>query len=721
MAEDQERRPSLESVEYLNDDEINEFLDDIDHNGDGFIDYGELKQKLEEAHDELSTQSNIHHSKRDYDAYDSHAFLQSIMGPDERRIPRHHFAERIRRWKIPSLQQVKRKESQETKYFQRLPSWRRMRAYWAVHGPEVVFLSLVVSSQIAFGVWQLVKYETSPYVKGFGWGFTIAKACSGALYPTFFFLILSTSRYFSTLLRRLYYISRFLNFDLSRNFHIRISCVALLLATLHGLSHLSGTFIHSSNPANWKAIAEIIGPGERHYIDYIRSVPGITGIIGLGLFLLVSVLSVPQIRRWNFNVFQLGHTLIYPIIGLMMAHGTSALFQQPLFGYFLAFPTLLVLGERLSRLISGFNPMGATLEVLNAETVEITVVIPKRRPWDYTAGQYIFLQVPAISFLQWHPFTISFCRGKTMKLHIKTDGDWTSKLRKLGCESGVANIQVAINGPFGAPAQRFYDFKHSVIIGAGIGITPFSAILADLQYKNDLDHGGPLKPDGYRSESNALMVSKKEQTETQSDAQILRAPSASDAMAPSLLSNSFPDDFRRTDFHWIVREKHYLLWLSDLLNRVSISQKWHREQHDRQSNLDIRINTHVTAKRHNLATYVYSRLLEMHRTNEHPASPLTGLLNPTSLGRPDFDSILDEHYKEVLKFCASERRKTKKRTEGKSSSKPSISSGTHKVGVFYCGATAVGEILADKCSELTIRGREDGNKIEYYFMMEVFG
>ena len=44
-----------------------------------------------------------------------------------------------------------------------------------------------------------------------------------------------------------------------------------------------------------------------------------------------------------------------------------------------------------------------------------------------------------------------------------------------------------------------------------------------------------------------------------------------------------------------------------------------------------------------------------------------------------------------------------------------------RVGVFYCGTPAVGEILADRCRALTARGHADGTGIEYHFMTEVFG
>ncbi|KAG5765407.1 hypothetical protein H9Q72_006538 [Fusarium xylarioides] len=589
--------------------------------------------------------------------------------------------------------------------------------------------------QCAFGIWQLVKYQTTPgYREAFGWGVVMAKTCAGALYPTFFFLILSMSRYFSTWLRRSYHISRFFNWDLLQEFHIRISCVAILLATLHAIGHLTGSFVHGSDPKNEDAVAEALGPDmvPRPYIDYVRSLPGFTGITALGLFYILSLLSIPQVRKWNYEIFQLGHLLMFPIIGLMMAHGTAALLQWPMFGYFLAFPTLLVLVERAVRICLGFHRIKATMKVLDKETVEITAVIPSERLWKYKAGQYIFLQVPKISFFQWHPFTVSFCRGNKMMLHIKTDGNWTAKLRELGGESGESEIEVGINGPFGAPAQRFYDFNHSIIIGAGIGVTPFSGILADLQYNDDLDHGGPNhEVDHPRHDSDVTAISPVRNasasitsTDAENSDNVPESPTRQGSVGPDLINKekqpqtdraaTFADDYRRVDFHWMVRERNYLLWLSDLLNDVSMSQDWHRE-HEVHPHLDIRINTHVTAKRKKLTTHVYRWLLEMHRTDEHPASPLTGLLNPTRFGRPDFDQILDEHYDEMLKFRASKRKNRRDKEDENYQEDEEL-----KVGVFYCGAPVVGEILADKCRELTLRGWQDGSKLEYHFMIEVF-
>ncbi|KAK5659343.1 hypothetical protein OQA88_1436 [Cercophora sp. LCS_1] len=687
-----------EDVQYLTEDEIKAFLDDLDHNGDGLIDYSEVERKLDSVHEELAPRPLPHNLNHDSRAdLDRHAFLRKLVDSDKSRIPRAEFAERVRNWKIPSMKQDKETSIDQRDYLRKLGFFRRIRSYWAVHGPEIAFIALVVSIQLAFGIWQLTKYLTGEYyTRAFGWGVVLAKTCAGALYPTFFFLVLSMSRYFSTFLRRSYYISRFINWDMSQAFHITISCVALTLATLHAIGHLGGSFVWGSRKENEDIVAILLGPDAvpRPYIAYVRSLPGFTGITALGLFYVLSLLSLPQVRKANYELFQCGHLLMYPIIGLLMAHGTAGLLQWPMFGYWLAFPTLLVLTERVIRILLGFRPhrVQATIRVLDKETVLIKGTIPSQRIWQYHAGQYVFLQVPKISLFQWHPFTVSTCVGNEFQLHIKTDGNWTSKLQELGGKEpgSESKIEIGINGPFGAPAQRFYDFNQSIVVGAGIGVTPFSGILVDLQEKDDRDHPGPGP--------------SAEKTDETKHRDTLLSGGSGDHH-PS----TYAPDYRRVDFHWTVRERNSLLWLSDLLNRVSQSQQWHAE-HDEQAHLDIRIHTHVTQKRDKITTHVYRWLLEMHRTPEQPMSPLTGLLNPTHFGRPDFVKILDHHYEEMKFYKAAQVERDPEQMDEEL-----------KIGVFFCGTPVVGEILADRCRLLSARGREDGSKIEYHFMMEVFG
>lgn len=675
----------MAAQQHLTEKEIKEFVDDLDHDNNGSIDYWELEKKLEQVQNELAPKAqphNLHHDSREGAEHD---FLRTLASGRDK-IPRAEFENFVREWEIPSLEQDRKEAKEEDEYFKSISIWRRLRAYWAVKGPSIVFMGLVICIMLALGIWQLVKYLTrEEYRPAFGWGAVFAKTCAGVLYPTFFFLILSMSRWFSTFLRKFYFVSRFINWDLSQSFHIKMSIAALVFATLHALGHLTGSFVFGSMSSRQQNVAVVLGEDAipRRYIDYVRTLPGWSGLTALGSFYLLALLSMPKIRKWSYEVFQLGHLLMFLIIGLLMAHGTKGLLQFPMFGYWLAFPTLLVVAERVTRFLLGFFPLMADLEILDDETVAITCNIPKFRFWPYKAGQYVFVQVPQLSFFQWHPFTISTCTGNTMQVHIKSDGDWTNALRELGSKGSRTTIKVGIDGPHGAPAQRFYDFEYSMVFGAGIGVTPFSGVLTDLQ-NHELERSSSQDPND-SSDNNA---------------------SAKETPDPSPYK-----DHRRIDFHWMVRDRNNLLWFSDLLNEVT------RAQVQDSSHLDIRIQTYVTQKRKQISEHVFRWLLELHRTDDHPKSPLTGLLNPTHFGRPELGQILEEHYQDMCKELVgrAEYGTNEKQWDGKGDADEI------KVGVFFCGPPVIGQQLADRCSSLTARGRNEGKKIEYHFMMEVFG
>ncbi|KEQ66030.1 uncharacterized protein M437DRAFT_41755 [Aureobasidium melanogenum CBS 110374] len=668
------------NIKYLTDEEVDIFLRELDTDNDGVIEYDEVEAKLDQVFKELApepAEHNLHHEDR---SEKRHQFLRSFMGTHKDHVSITEFKGVVESWHIPSMEQEKKEEDEQADFVKKMSYARRLRAYWEVHGPEYGFLALVISMQTAFGVWQLIKYlTTAPYRETFGWGVVLAKTSAGVLYPTMFFLVLSMCRWLSTALRRFYWISRFVNWDLSQAFHIKMSIVALVFASLHAIGHLTGSMLFASRPAQQDEVAAFLGPDAvpRPYVAWIRSLPGWTGLVIFGLFWVIGATSLPWVRRRSHEVFQLGHLLMFPVFAFLMVHGTVGYLQWPMMGYFLAFPVLLVLVERIVRTCNGFSPLAAYLEILDKETVCITVMMPGSRNFDYRAGQYVLLQVPALSRWQWHPFTISTCIGNELQLHIKTDGNWTGNLRKLGTSSAAVKIKIGIDGPYGAPAQRFYDFEQTIIVGAGIGVTPFSGILTDLQAKEE-QQMGMKKP----------------------------SPSTTD------LSTYDLSTYKRVDFHWMVRDRNNLLWFSDLLNYISATTA----SCSSPSNIDFRITTHVTQKRKTLSTHIFRWLLEKHRTPEHPESPITGLINATHFGRPDMKTIMNKHYEDMCVLLAAKKdlhRNNKKKLED-------LESGI-RVGVFFCGAPVVGYQLADSCRALTARGREDKTFIEYHFMMEVFG
>jgi len=109
----------------------------------------------------------------------------------------------------------------------------------------------------------------------------------------------------------------------------------------------------------------------------------------------------------------------------------------------------------------------------------------------YRAGQYAFINIPALSALEWHPFTISSAPGENIiSFHIKNMGksSWTSRLSEL-CkivDGGVGGEikpptsslpVVNIDGPYGSPPT--FHTSSVVLVGGGIGITPLISLFKD--------------------------------------------------------------------------------------------------------------------------------------------------------------------------------------------------------------------------------------------------
>ena len=201
--------------------EVLKFTTALDKNNDGFIEYEEVQSMLDEVHEEIAgdpKHHHLHHQSRSDD--DTHRFLRSIMGTTSNHISVADFSQTVERWNVPSLEQDKSEEEESKHYLRSAPLSRRLHAYWSVQGPEIMFIALVVAMQMAFGIWQMVKYIVErQWRRALGWGVVLSKTSAGVrmytllthqqvlipiiVYPTMFFLIISMSRYLSTFLRSL--------------------------------------------------------------------------------------------------------------------------------------------------------------------------------------------------------------------------------------------------------------------------------------------------------------------------------------------------------------------------------------------------------------------------------------------------------------------------------------------------------------------------------------
>jgi hypothetical protein len=56
---------------------------------------------------------------------------------------------------------------------------------------------------------------------------------------------------------------------------------------------------------------------------------------------------------------------------------------------------------------------------------------------------------------------------------------------EAGKPSPDAYPRLLIDGPYGAPAQDFYKFRVVLLIGAGIGLTPFASVMRECHHQMD--------------------------------------------------------------------------------------------------------------------------------------------------------------------------------------------------------------------------------------------
>lgn len=523
----------------LTDKEVSDFFSALDKDNDGFVTYDELEAKLEQVHQELAPEPekyNLNHPDRRREGFDeietaedglrtSYAerdglrdFLFRLLPENQTRMNKEQFFDQVRAWDIPSQSQTssEKEDADADEYERRLPLGRRIRARLSVDMPKIFLLTLVIALQVAFAVLQLVRFATNvPVRSAFGAGVVIAKTASGAIYPTMAFMLLSMSRYLSTFMRQSAFTSRLVNWDVHQNFHVIMSIACLVFATVHTIGHLCGTFVDGSMESQAPKVEDVLGSewSRPTYGKYVATIPGWTGIVCIVVFWIIFLLALPVVRRRSYELFQLSHLLMFPMIALICVHGSTAMLQKPMLGYWIAVPTLIVVLERGHRIYRGLMPMTARMELLDKETVTFTIRHRYAAKWRYSAGQYILFNVPRLSYFQWHPFTVSACNTETISVHIKTDGNWTKRLRSLPTD---VDIKVGVDGPFGAPAQRFYEFDRSVIIGAGIGVTPFSAILTDFQRQLNERKDPWARKRRSRSPSPAIFHRKRRHSQSRS-------------------------------------------------------------------------------------------------------------------------------------------------------------------------------------------------------------
>uniref|UniRef100_A0A673M3W2 Cytochrome b-245 heavy chain-like n=1 Tax=Sinocyclocheilus rhinocerous TaxID=307959 RepID=A0A673M3W2_9TELE len=322
--------------------------------------------------------------------------------------------------------------------------------------------------------------------------------------------------------------------DKNLTFHKLVAYMIALMTAVHTVAHLlNADWYTNSFQGRYGPLASklsMLGDSRElntTYLNPIRSnsttptifvfttIAGLTGVVITLALILIITSSMEVIRRSYFEVFWYTHHLFIIFFAGLVFHGAGRIVRSqqvtnpphnnsfckdqpenwgkipecpvpqfaggfPQTWMWVIGPMIIYLCERLLRFIRYMQPVSYRKIVIRpSKVLELQLVKPG---FKMEVGQYVFLNCPAISQLEWHPFTMTSAPEEDFfSVHIRSVGDWTEKLIKM--KFFYLCLRMAVDGPFGTASEDVFDYEVSMLVGAGIGVTPFASILKSIWYK----------------------------------------------------------------------------------------------------------------------------------------------------------------------------------------------------------------------------------------------
>jgi predicted ferric reductase/Ca2+-binding EF-hand superfamily protein len=318
------------------------------------------------------------------------------------------------------------------------------------------------------------------------------------------------------------------------------------------------------------------GHAESSLILLLATARGLTGFLLLAVFAVMWVFALGFVRRTQrFELFYFSHLLYVAWLALAIAHAPS-------FAFWVGVPLVGLLVEQAQR----FVRRAPAQRIVASEPLRSSVTrleIERPAGFDFSAADYVFLRIPAVSKREWHPFTLSSAPERDhLVVHVRSLGNWTRRLRELVEKQPNAPLTAYVDGPYGTPSARIFAARRAVLIGGGIGVTPFASVLESIV----------LRGNGKSTRASSL---------------------------------------EKAYFFWLNRDQYSFEWFSELLAAL--------ERQDARGLLEFHLC--MTGARAGSTALG----LELARNVLHASGRsdmITGLRTHTHVGHPDWDALLGE-------------------------------------------------------------------------------
>ena len=447
------------------------------------------------------------------------------------------------------------------------------------------------------------KFHTG-YPQLLGYSLSFTRGSAAVLMFNFPIFLLLMCKNTLTHIRRTF-LKRLIPIDSNRTAHIVLGYVTLLFIIIHVVGHAYNFYMISTlspdhlgclMPKTW-----LSGTSQATVTGLIfGTITGITGILLVLCLVTMFIFSTEYSRNHLYRYFWWTHHLYPVVLLLIVLHGTARLLQEPSFHYYLLGPALLFTFDKMMSVSR--NKREIPLLQANILPSEVTNLVFKR-PLDfhYMAGQYVKIALvnSGTGRDEYHPFTLTSAPHENfLSVHIRTCKGWTKVLRNLVISNQKRpenNPNLYVDGPFGEAHQDYSSYEVVILVGGGIGVTPFASILKDLIHK-----------------------------------------------ATSLRSNL--TKVKKVYFLWSTRTQKQFEWLNDIIQRC--------EEEDKMEVLDTHIFiTRFYEKSDLRTTMLYICERQFQRISNR--SLFTGLKAVTHFGRPNFESIFEHirmSHADVRKF-----------------------------------------------------------------------
>ncbi|XP_044584907.1 dual oxidase [Cotesia glomerata] len=323
-----------------------------------------------------------------------------------------------------------------------------------------------------------------------GVGIAITRGSAAALSFCYSLLLLTMSRNLLTKLKE-FSIQQYIPLDSHIQFHKIAACTALFFSVLHTVGHIVNFYHVSTQPTSHLRCltSEMNFPSDaRPTISFwlFQTITGVTGILLVVVMTIIFVFAHPTIRQKAYKFFWSTHSLYILLYALCLIHGLARLTGAPRFWIFFVGPAIIYSLDKMVSLRTKYMALDIIeTELLPSDVIKIKFYRPPNLK--YLSGQWVRLACSVFRSNEFHSFTLTSAPHENfLSCHIKAQGPWTWKLRNYfdPCNYNPEDQhpKIRIEGPFGGGNQDWYKFEVAVMVGGGIGVTPYASMLNDLVF-----------------------------------------------------------------------------------------------------------------------------------------------------------------------------------------------------------------------------------------------